>query len=74
FCSAVDAPVTAIFCSTIPEFGFGPLGKKAHVVQTPEKLACRPCGLHGYKACPQKHFACAKGILIRDLLTPLNHE
>ena len=74
FCSAVDASVTAIFCSTIPEFGFGPLGKKAQVVQTPENLACRPCGLHGYKACPQKHFACAKGILIRDLLTPLNHE
>ncbi|MBI1266181.1 MAG: glycosyltransferase family 9 protein [Cryomorphaceae bacterium] len=73
FCSAVNAPVTAIFCSTIPEFGFGPLGEKAHVVQTPENLACRPCGVHGYKACPQKHFACAKGILIRDLLVPLNH-
>ena len=57
--SAVDAPVTAIFCSTVPAFGFGPLSSNSKVVETEEKLDCRPCGLHGYKACPKGHFNCS---------------
>ena len=61
-CSAVNAPVTAIYCSTIPEFGFGPLSDNSHILQTKEKLSCRPCGLHGFKACPEGHFKCAWGI------------
>lgn len=60
--SAVNAPVTAIYCSTVPEFGFGPLSQNSCVVETSEKLLCRPCGLHGYPACPEKHFRCAFGI------------
>lgn len=59
FASAMDAPVTAVFCSTIPEFGFGPLSKVSHIAEIEELLACRPCGLHGYKACPLGHFNCA---------------
>jgi heptosyltransferase-2 len=58
--SATDAPVTAIFCSTIPAFGFGPLSTNSRVVETTETLECRPCGLHGYKACPKGHFKCAE--------------
>lgn len=57
--SAMNAPVTAIFLSTIPEFGFGPLSDNSHIVQTKEKLSCRPCGLHGKKSCPEGHFKCA---------------
>lgn len=57
--SAMDAPVTAIFCSTIPAFGFGPLSTNSSVIETLEKLDCKPCGLHGYKACPQGHFKCS---------------
>jgi len=57
--SAMNAPTTAIFCSTIPEFGFGPLSDDALVAQAPEPLPCRPCGLHGHKMCPQGHFDCA---------------
>ncbi len=60
--SAMNAPVTAVFCSTVPAFGFGPLRANGRVVETNEKLGCRPCGLHGYKACPQGHFKCALGI------------
>jgi heptosyltransferase-2 len=60
--SAMNAPVTAIFCSTVPAFGFGPLRANGRVVETSEKLDCRPCGLHGYKACPKGHFKCALGI------------
>ncbi len=58
-CSAVNAPTTAIFCSTVPAFGFGPLADNARVVETPEPLNCRPCGLHGHRACPLGHFRCA---------------
>jgi heptosyltransferase-2 len=57
--SAVDAPVTAVFCSTLPAFGFGPLSPSARVVQV-EGLSCRPCGVHGRRSCPEGHFACAQ--------------
>jgi ADP-heptose:LPS heptosyltransferase len=55
--SSVNAPVTAFFCSTVPEFGFGPLSDYKRVVQVPA-LSCKPCGLHGYKECPLGHFKC----------------
>lgn len=58
-CSAMNAKVTAVFCSTVPSFGFGPLADDAIVLETKENLPCRPCGLHGFKACPQSHFKCA---------------
>ena len=59
FASAMNAPVTAVFCSTVPEFGFGPLSNKSYIAETEEKLACRPCGLTGKPACPQAHFRCS---------------
>ncbi|MFN0032964.1 MAG: glycosyltransferase family 9 protein [Flavobacteriales bacterium] len=62
-CSAMNAPVTAVFCSTIPEFGFGPLSDNSRVIETSEPLECRPCGLHGYKRCPRGHFKCAQLII-----------
>ncbi|HMJ48163.1 MAG TPA: glycosyltransferase family 9 protein [Ferruginibacter sp.] len=73
FTSAVNAPVTAIFCSTVPAFGYTPLSDISFIVETPEPLACRPCGLHGWKACPQKHFRCAYGISIHQVLNPVAH-
>ncbi|MCB0770016.1 MAG: glycosyltransferase family 9 protein [Flavobacteriales bacterium] len=60
--SAMNAPVTVVFCSTVPAFGFGPLRENGRVVETTEHLECRPCGLHGHKACPKGHFKCAFGI------------
>lgn len=60
--SAMNAPVTAVFCSTVPSFGFGPLSDRSFIVETQQPLTCRPCGLHGYKACPLGHFACAESI------------
>ena len=71
-CSAVDAPVTAVFCSTVPAFGFGPLSSASFVVETKEKLDCRPCGLHGHAACPRGHFRCAYGIEVGQLLATLS--
>lgn len=74
FASALNAPVTAVYCSTIPGFGFGPLSDNSHVVEIETPLDCRPCGLHGYKACPQGHFNCARKIEDRQLLETLNGE
>lgn len=68
FASAVNAPVTAIYCSTLPSFGFGPLSHKSFIVEIKEPLSCRPCGLHGLNACPLGHFNCARKIEISQLL------
>lgn len=56
--SSVNAPVTAFFCSTIPEFGFGPLSDDSSIIQSVTKPDCKPCGLHGYAKCPKGHFKC----------------
>ena len=60
--SAMNAKVSAFFCSTVPSFGFGPLSEDAQVIETHKELSCRPCGLHGHKACPAKHFECSNTI------------
>lgn len=69
--SALDAPTCAIYCSTVPRFGFGPLAGFAVVVEREEPLYCRPCGLHGYKSCPEGHFKCARDIRNNQLLEVL---
>lgn len=69
--SAIDAPVTAVFCSTVPAYGFGPLSQNSAVVETTETLSCRPCGLHGLKSCPRGHFKCAYTITTQQLLERL---
>ncbi len=58
---AVNAPVTAFFCSTVPRFGFGPVSDDSVVLET-HGLDCRPCGLHGKKSCPKGHFRCGREI------------
>lgn len=68
FASAMNAPVTSIFCSTVPAFGFGPLSENSVVIETDEKLDCKPCGLHGFNSCPKKHFKCALTIKKEKLL------
>lgn len=71
FASAVNAPVVAIYCSTIPDFGYGPLSDKSFIVQTAMELTCKPCGIHGKKACPLGHFNCAQSIHSQQLYAPL---
>ncbi len=74
FASAMNAPVTAVYCSTIPEFGFGPLSDVRRIVEVEEKLYCRPCGLHGYKECPEGHFRCAREIRTDQLIKTIPAE
>lgn len=71
FASAMNAPVTAVYCSTVPAFGFGPLSDVRNIVQIEGPLYCRPCGLHGYAACPEGHFRCAGEIRDDQLLKTL---
>lgn len=66
--SSVNAPVCAIYCSTVTDFGFYPLSDFAAVAEVQENLSCRPCGLHGHRACPEGHFRCAYDIRIEQLL------
>lgn len=66
--SSMNAPVRAVFCSTVPSFGFGPLSDDGRTVETPMDLDCRPCGLHGRSACPKGHFNCAQGIQVNELI------
>ncbi len=61
-CSAMNAPTTAFYCSTIPKFGFGPLADDTETIETDLDLTCRPCGLHGFKVCPKNHFDCGNSI------------
>jgi heptosyltransferase-2 len=70
--SATNAPVAAIYCSTIPAFGYGPLSDTQFVVETLEHMPCKPCGLHGKKVCPLGHFNCGHSITTAQLLAPLS--
>ena len=71
-CSGVGAAVTAVFCSTVPSFGFGPTGARGRVAEIDHPLPCRPCGLHGHRACPEGHFKCAWDLKLEALLPPAN--
>ena len=72
--SAMNAPVAAVFCSTVTWFGYTPLSDRSFVVEKDEPLYCRPCTTHGRRACPEKHFKCALDIKKEQLLSVLNNE
>ncbi len=58
--SAFGKPTVAIFCSTVPDFGFGPwINPLAKIVQETE-LSCKPCGRHGHQYCPTGTWACSR--------------
>lgn len=60
--SSMNAPCASVFCSTVPRFGFGPLSHISTIIETKNDLKCRPCGIHGFKTCPEKTFECAYSI------------
>ena len=68
--SAMNARTCAIYCSTIPGFGFGPLSDFAELAEV-DNLDCRPCGLHGFKECPEGHFKCGHDMDISKLIQKL---
>ncbi len=69
--SSVNAKTTAIFCSTVPDFGYYPLSDNKAVIQVHPRLECMPCGLHGYKSCPLGHFKCSSEIKASDIIATI---
>ena len=65
--SAVGAPVTAIFGSSVKEFGFAPYGVKNLILEN-NFLSCRPCSHIGRSNCPKKHFKCMKEVTPQGVL------
>ncbi len=58
---AMRVPVLTIFGPTVPSFGFYPYGESDRVAEISD-LSCRPCGIHGGKKCPEKHFRCMRDL------------
>lgn len=64
--SSVGTPVVALFGPTTAEWGFMPAGPHDQIVQASDqdqRLACRPCSLHG-------GAPCSKGRLCMTAITP----
>lgn len=70
--SAVNTPTLQIYCSTDTRFGFTALAQPHRILETQEKLDCRPCSLHGRESCPLGHFRCATGIMPALVAAELN--
>ena len=64
--SSVNAKTIAFFCSTVEEFGYGPLSHEHTLIS--KKLDCKPCGLHGKKECPLGHFNCSEQIELNQVI------
>ncbi|SMP06726.1 heptosyltransferase-2 [Desulfurobacterium pacificum] len=63
-----NTPVVEIYGATVPDFGFFPY-RNGIYVEPPIELPCRPCGIHGRKECPEKHFKCMKSITPEMVIT-----
>ncbi len=63
--AAAGVPVVGLFGATTRELGFFPYGAGHRVVEA--DLACRPCGLHGAKACPEGHFLCMRLLTVEQV-------
>ncbi len=68
FATAFDRPTVSIFGPTTKSLGFFPLSKSAKNVVIEKRLDCRPCGLHGHKTCPLRHFHCMLDIEVSKVL------
>lgn len=72
--SAMNANVCAIYCSTIPAYGFRPISDVSFILEMQGPLYCRPCGIHGLSSCPERHFKCAKDIRAERIYAVLKKE
>ncbi|UCD94019.1 MAG: HAD-IIIA family hydrolase [Candidatus Zixiibacteriota bacterium] len=70
--SAVGTPVAALFGPTHPTLGFAPRGMGDSIVQVDEY--CRPCSLHGKRACYRDRQYCFERISVDDMLTVISER
>ncbi len=61
--SAFKVPTVAVFCSTSPDFGFGPWRNRAEIVER-IGLSCKPCGRHGHRECPLGTEQCMREVSV----------
>ena len=59
---AANIPTLAIFCSTVPDFGFYAYNSTSENISY-DDLKCKPCGIHGHRECPIKTFDCGYKLL-----------
>lgn len=59
--NSLNKPITALFGSSVKEWGFSPIGVP-NVVLEINQLKCRPCSHFGKSFCPKKHFRCMNNI------------
>lgn len=66
---AVSAGVTTvtIFGPTAKSLGFVPYDDTSIVVEN-NNVPCRPCGKHGGKKCPKKHFKCMLELMPENVI------
>ena len=64
--ASVNTPTVAIFCATVPEFGYTPWMVKNRIVEV-KNLECRPCGRHGGKICPTGTNFCQNKISSKEV-------
>lgn len=64
---AANCKTLTIYCSTVPEFGFYPYNTKSASIGKTD-LDCKPCGIHGHRTCPKKHFHCGEQLLPESVL------
>lgn len=69
--SACKVPTIAVFCATVPEFGFGPWQNQAVIVEK-KGLSCRPCARHGSRSCPNKTRACIDDLPASKVINAVN--
>jgi heptosyltransferase-2 len=68
---AVGIPAIGIFGSTVPELGFARQGCRDEAVGIP--LPCRPCDVHGKRACPLRHHDCMQRLEPERVLEALGN-
>jgi heptosyltransferase-2 len=64
--AARQKKIVVLFGSTVREFGFGPFGTDAAVIER-TGLECRPCTHIGRASCPLGHFKCMKDISVDEV-------
>ena len=67
---AAGIKVYTIYCSTVPAFGFYPYGEKDKSIGL-DDLRCKPCGIHGYKKCPESHFNCGNNLTPQTVVSKI---
>ena len=55
---ALGTPLTLVWGSTDPRYGFAPYQPHGAVEQLLPRCACHPCGKLGHERCPRRHFRC----------------